>query len=52
MTANRDEIIATETARLNMREDTDDNNDSFTSDVEVDLEEDEIIIEEDQQSQL
>ena len=52
MAANRAEIIASETARLNMLEDTDDNNDSFTSDVEVDLEEDEIIIEEDQQSQL
>ena len=37
-------LIATETAKLNLEEDTDDDDDPFGSDVEADLEEDEAVI--------
>ena len=44
MAANTAEIIATKTAQLNLWEDTDDNDVSFTSDAGVHLEEEETII--------
>ena len=45
LAASAAETIATETAKLMLGEDTDDDNDHFASDVEAYLEEDEAVIE-------
>ena len=45
MTASAAETIATKTAKLNLGEDTDDDDNPFACDVVVDLEEDEAVIE-------
>ena len=45
MAASAAESITTKTAQLNLGEDTDDDDDPFTSDVETDLEEDKAVIE-------
>ena len=42
--ANATETIATETAKLNLGEDTNNNDDPFASDAEADPEEDEAVI--------
>ena len=45
MTASAVETIATKTAKLNLGEDTDDDDNPFARDDEADLEEDEAVIE-------
>ena len=45
MAASRAETIDTETAKLSLEEDTDNNDDLFASDVEADLEQVEAVIE-------
>ena len=46
------DTIAIETAKLNLGEDTNDDTDPLARDVEADLEEDEVVLEDSQPSQL